>query len=39
MLQTTSKRAAKVMLFSAALIWGSTFVFIKKKENQPDMEG
>ena len=29
MLQTTSKRAAKVMLFSAALIWGSTFVFIK----------
>lgn len=29
MLRTTSKKTAKILLFSAALIWGSTFVFIK----------
>lgn len=36
MLQTTSKRTAKLLLFSAALIWGSTFVFIKNSLDDVD---
>lgn len=36
MLQTISKRTAKILLFSAALIWGSTFVFIKNSLDDVD---
>ena len=36
MLQTTSRRTAKILLFSAALIWGSTFVFIKNSLDDVD---
>lgn len=36
MLQNVSRRSAKLMLFSAALIWGSTFVFIKNSLDDVD---